>query len=136
MANPILHKLTKHSPSLRIITTTSLSLLIANKTLTSINNTTTNPQNTSDPKPLFNNPTATTTTTADPFQFYPNFPFGYFLNPISSTGSDPFNVVDDLESDGDGVTATVWADSVKKKRKKKMNKHKLRKLRKRLRRKA
>ncbi|KAG8062048.1 hypothetical protein GUJ93_ZPchr0003g16874 [Zizania palustris] len=36
--------------------------------------------------------------------------------------------------DGDGEGAEVWADSVKKKRKRKMNKHKLRKLRKRLRR--
>lgn len=36
--------------------------------------------------------------------------------------------------DGEGGGAEVWADSVKKKRKRKMNKHKLRKLRKRLRR--
>ncbi|CAN6223230.1 unnamed protein product [Urochloa humidicola] len=36
--------------------------------------------------------------------------------------------------EGGGEAAEVWADSVKKKRKRKMNKHKLRKLRKRLRR--
>ncbi|KAG2641887.1 tyrosine-protein phosphatase non-receptor type 23-like [Panicum virgatum] len=36
--------------------------------------------------------------------------------------------------EGRGEAAEVWADSVKKKRKRKMNKHKLRKLRKRLRR--
>jgi hypothetical protein len=41
---------------------------------------------------------------------------------------------DDVCEGGDGGGAEVWADSVKKKRKRKMNKHKLRKLRKRLRR--
>ncbi|KQJ91526.1 putative beta-hexosaminidase [Brachypodium distachyon] len=38
------------------------------------------------------------------------------------------------EGGGGGGGTEVWADSVKKKRKRKMNKHKLRKLRKRLRR--
>ncbi|XAR58241.1 hypothetical protein NMG60_11026656 [Bertholletia excelsa] len=54
---------------------------------------------------------------------FPSFPFGLFLNPISSFG---------LPSDTDGEGQTIWADSVKRKRKKKMNKHKYRKLRKRL----
>uniref|UniRef100_J3LRG9 Small ribosomal subunit protein mS38 n=2 Tax=Oryza brachyantha TaxID=4533 RepID=J3LRG9_ORYBR len=39
-----------------------------------------------------------------------------------------------VDANGNGGGAEVWADSVKKKRKRKMNKHKLRKLRKRLRR--
>jgi hypothetical protein len=38
------------------------------------------------------------------------------------------------EDEVTGGAAEVWADSVKKKRKRKINKHKLRKLRKRLRR--
>ncbi|KAK4712638.1 hypothetical protein R3W88_007151 [Solanum pinnatisectum] len=65
---------------------------------------------------------------------YPSFSFGLFLNPISQIGV--------IKSENDGGVAVeedslkIWADSVKKKRKKKMNKHKLKKLRKRLRRKT
>ncbi|XP_055806211.1 uncharacterized protein LOC129874860 [Solanum dulcamara] len=64
--------------------------------------------------------------------FYPSFSFGHFLNPVSPNGlisSEEYNVVDD-------ESHKIWADSVKKKRKKKMNKHKLKKLRKSLRRKT
>ncbi|KAH9791087.1 DUF1713 domain-containing protein [Citrus sinensis] len=64
--------------------------------------------------------------------FYPSFPFGFFLDPILSTGSI-LSEPDDVVSD-DVLETVVWADSVKKKRKKKMNKHKYKKLRKRLRR--
>ncbi|XP_025828641.1 uncharacterized protein LOC112903612, partial [Panicum hallii] len=46
---------------------------------------------------------------------------------------DPIGDAPPVE-EGGGEAAEVWADSVKKKRKRKMNKHKLRKLRKRLRR--
>ncbi|GMH01209.1 hypothetical protein Nepgr_003048 [Nepenthes gracilis] len=68
------------------------------------------------------------------FPSLPNFPFGYCPNPIYSTGFDRMEVseVEQLESDA----RKIWADSVKKKRKKKMNKHKYKKLRKRLRRKT
>lgn len=60
---------------------------------------------------------------------YPSFSFGLFLNPISQIGL--------INSDNDeGNSLKIWADSVKKKRKKKMNKHKLKKLRKHLRRKT
>ncbi|CAL5370185.1 unnamed protein product [Camellia sinensis] len=55
---------------------------------------------------------------------FPRFPFGFSLNPISSTGFVPFMASD--------TPMMIWADSVKKKRKRKMNKHKYRKLRKRL----
>ncbi|XP_022736755.1 uncharacterized protein LOC111289743 [Durio zibethinus] len=77
--------------------------------------------------------------TTEPLKFYPNFPFGFLLNPISSTGFEPVEAVEVEEGaaeaeDDDAVK--VWADSVKKKRKKKMNKHKYKKLRKRLRRKT
>lgn len=62
--------------------------------------------------------------------FYPTFSFGLFLNPISSTG-----LISSVDEDAvTGDSQTIWADSVKKKRKRKMNKHKLKKLRKRLRR--
>lgn len=67
-----------------------------------------------------------------PRQFYPSFSTGLFLNPISYTGLIEHGVSDDLSGD----SPTIWADSVKKKRKRKMNKHKLKKLRKRLRRKT
>ena len=63
-------------------------------------------------------------------QIYPSFPFGFFLNPIYSTGSVPSEAEDAALDD----SRTVWADSVKKKRKRKMNKHKYQKLRRRLRR--
>ncbi|GFP94098.1 hypothetical protein PHJA_001554200 [Phtheirospermum japonicum] len=64
---------------------------------------------------------------------YPTFPFGFFLDPISPTQlirSEPHAETTPDES------VIIRADSVKKKRKKKMNKHKLRKLRKRLRKKT
>ncbi|XP_062200138.1 uncharacterized protein LOC133902538 [Phragmites australis] len=60
------------------------------------------------------------------FSFHPGLQIRPCLDPIC---------VDAEEVDGGGgAAAEVWADSVKKKRKRKMNKHKLRKLRKRLRR--
>ncbi|OVA17624.1 protein of unknown function DUF1713 [Macleaya cordata] len=65
-------------------------------------------------------------------QIYPSFSFGYFLNPISPNGL--FDQMETEEVDGSSEDKVVWADSVKKKRKKKMNKHKYKKLRKRLRR--
>ncbi|EPS60919.1 hypothetical protein M569_13883 [Genlisea aurea] len=66
---------------------------------------------------------------------YPSFCFEIFLNPgRSGTSISPRS---DGESDtNDDDPSVVRADSVKKKRKRKMNKHKLRKLRKRLRRKT
>ncbi|XVF11639.1 hypothetical protein REPUB_Repub08aG0044700 [Reevesia pubescens] len=76
----------------------------------------------------------------EPLRLYPNFPFGYLLNHISSTGFDPLEVMEveegAAEIEDDDAAGKVWADSVKKKRKKKMNKHKYKKLRKRLRRKT
>ncbi|KAK9926760.1 hypothetical protein M0R45_023973 [Rubus argutus] len=66
---------------------------------------------------------------------FPSFPFGYCLNPISPIGSDQLGVCEAGEVESDDAR-TIWADSVKKKRKRKMNKHKLRKLRKSLRRKT
>ncbi|GMJ05842.1 hypothetical protein like AT5G63150 [Hibiscus trionum] len=75
----------------------------------------------------------------EPLKLYPSFPFGYLLNPISSIGFDPLAVVEIEEGAAvteDDDSGKVWADSVKKKRKKKMNKHKYKKLRKRLRRKT
>lgn len=65
--------------------------------------------------------------------FYPGFSFGFFLNPNSASS------LIRPEPDGEATeddSNVIRADSVKKKRKKKMNKHKLKKLRKRLRRKT
>ncbi|KAG5029057.1 hypothetical protein HKD37_05G013289 [Glycine soja] len=65
-----------------------------------------------------------------PTVIFPSFPFGFFPRPVSESG---FRGGDDagVEEEDSG---TLWADSVKKKRKKKMNKHKYQKLRKRMRR--
>ncbi|GLU11369.1 hypothetical protein SLE2022_281220 [Rubroshorea leprosula] len=62
--------------------------------------------------------------------FYPGF--GLISDPISLPGS----IRSEPDDDVSGGSGTIWADSVKKKRKKKMNKHKYNKLRKRLRRKT
>ncbi|XP_022869813.1 uncharacterized protein LOC111389162 [Olea europaea var. sylvestris] len=62
--------------------------------------------------------------------FYPSFSFGFFLHPVfSSIGSIRSEPDDETVSES---PLTIWADSVKKKRKRKMNRHKLRKLRKSL----
>ncbi|KAK4772711.1 hypothetical protein SAY86_014486 [Trapa natans] len=63
-----------------------------------------------------------------PTPIFPSFHLGMFADPVFVAESD-LDVVKSEESD-----RTLWADSVKKKRKKKMNKHKYKKLRKRLRR--
>ncbi|KAK9277371.1 hypothetical protein L1049_006914 [Liquidambar formosana] len=83
--------------------------------------------------PILCSPTNEKLTHHHPLQIYPSFPFGYCLNPISPSGFDPSHPLkaEWVESD---ESRMVWADSVKKKRKKKMNKHKYKKLRKSLRR--
>lgn len=63
-------------------------------------------------------------------QIYPSFPFGFCLNPVPVSGSVPSEAEDVAVDD----SREVWADSTKKKRKRKMNRHKYKKLRKRLRR--
>ncbi|CAN1249741.1 hypothetical protein LINPERPRIM_LOCUS7232, partial [Linum perenne] len=67
--------------------------------------------------------------------YYPSFPFGQLLNPIPAGGLDLVETEDEEVVD-DAYDKTMHADSVKKKRKKKVNKHKYKKLRKRLRRKS
>ncbi|KAK6928423.1 Mitochondrial mRNA-processing protein COX24, C-terminal [Dillenia turbinata] len=81
-----------------------------------------NPQN-----PFFSLPQTEISKSSFSSLIFPSYPFGYFLNPISSTGSVS-------EEQEEYEKETIWADSVKKKRKRKMNKHKYKKLRKRLRR--
>ncbi|ESR53221.1 DUF1713 domain-containing protein [Citrus sinensis] len=121
MAN-IIHKLTRNKSTLRIFK----NLPKPTPSLT----------NTSNPI-IFVNPTASENDNSiQSFRFYPSFPFGYCLNPISSTGFCQLNAIDAGVVETDNDATTVWADSVKKKRKKKMNKHKYKKLRKRLRRKT
>ncbi|KAJ9163829.1 hypothetical protein P3X46_023457 [Hevea brasiliensis] len=127
----------KTTPSLRIVATA-----IKNPPLFTHVLHTTKPNFINNSIPLWdstateNNPTTQNPT--KPLLFcYPNFPFGYSLNPIAITGANQLKAVgsDFAEKDTDDAR-TVWADSVKKKRKKKMNKHKYKKLTKRLRRKA
>ncbi|CDP16625.1 unnamed protein product [Coffea canephora] len=70
-------------------------------------------------------------------RYLPSFCFGpFFLNPIGLNGVIKTDEDECFLEDSRTPTPAVWADSVKKKRKRKMNKHKLRKLRKRLRRKT
>lgn len=64
---------------------------------------------------------------------YPSFSFGFVLNPVSPTLLIRSERVVKTTAEDAHI---IRADSVKKKRKKKMNKHKLRKLRKRLRKKT
>ncbi|CAA0823445.1 Unknown protein [Striga hermonthica] len=64
---------------------------------------------------------------------YPSFPFGLFLGPVSQGPSIRPQPDSEMAPD---ESIIIRADSVKKKRKKKMNKHKLRKLRRRLMRKT
>ncbi|KAF8047636.1 hypothetical protein N665_2905s0002 [Sinapis alba] len=83
----------------------------------------------SDPVPL-TNPVITISTPwikpDEPLRFYPSFPIGYGLNPSVVHGLGLIDtVVEEKEKE-----VVIYADSVKKKRKKKMNKHKYRKLRK------
>jgi hypothetical protein len=61
---------------------------------------------------------------------FPSFPFGFASKPVFENGFLS-NVSEDTEFED---ARTLWADSTKKKRKKKMNKHKYQKLRKRVRR--
>jgi len=61
---------------------------------------------------------------------FPSFPFGFASKPVFENGFLN-HVSEDAELED---AQTLWADSVKKKRKKKMNKHKYQKLRKRMRR--
>uniref|UniRef100_A0A2P2PKJ7 Small ribosomal subunit protein mS38 n=1 Tax=Rhizophora mucronata TaxID=61149 RepID=A0A2P2PKJ7_RHIMU len=133
MANPILNLVKRSAqptPSVRIISTAFKSLQLPPPVPIS------NPPKSDSiiyPIPLLNPTIADRAGPVRPFEiYYPNFPFGYSLNPIDAAGFD--QAEEDIEV-GDAGT-TLWADSVKKKRKKKMNKHKYQKLRKRLRRKS
>ncbi|WCJ36175.1 hypothetical protein M5689_017389 [Euphorbia peplus] len=86
---------------------------------------------------LFNNLIPQNPTKPSQF-YYPSFPFSPIFNPVSVAGSDQLNAVNAAATGNcsEDDARTMWADSVKKKRKKKMNKHKYKKLRKRLRRKT
>ncbi|CAH8386878.1 unnamed protein product [Eruca vesicaria subsp. sativa] len=83
----------------------------------------------SDPVPL-TNPVITISGSwikpDEALRFYPSFPIGYGLNPSVVHASGLMDTV----VEGTEKEVVIHADSVKKKRKKKMNKHKYRKLRK------
>ncbi|KAJ0104663.1 hypothetical protein Patl1_18192 [Pistacia atlantica] len=127
MAN-LFQKLSRNKSNLRIFTCHKIPLNFPKFIPPLIN--TNNPILFSDPS------TTDSAVSTQKLQFFPSFPFGYCLNPISSCGFDQLKVIEaekEVETDD---ARTIWADSVKKKRKKKMNKHKYKKLRKRLRRKT
>ena len=137
ISHKLFSKITPTIPSLRIITSThrtpqvsDLDYLTAAAN-TSLLPTTTKSDFSNNPVPLLN---PIPTQDVKPLQFYyPNFPFGFNLNPISAAGLDQLKAMEEEDVDD---SRTFWADSVKKKRKRKMNKHKYQKLRKRLRRKS
>ncbi|EYU30604.1 hypothetical protein ABFS82_11G063300 [Erythranthe guttata] len=89
-----------------------------------------------DPPPeVHHNFNAEKSAVGNGFHVFPSFSLGFFLDPKFSSGlhqiESPPAVAE--KSGSDESEEGMWADSVKKKRKKKMNKHKLRKLRKRIR---
>ncbi|KAF8378184.1 hypothetical protein HHK36_029521 [Tetracentron sinense] len=132
----VLNKLLRKSSSLRIITsfnnsqppTLAASLFLSQQLLSK-----SKPDDSSNLNPLLGSLNKEKISFSHPLQIYSCFPFGYCLNPISPTGFDQSRS-EEAQDMGSGESQTVWADSVKKKRKKKMNKHKYNKLRKRLRR--
>lgn len=140
----LVHKLTKNTPSIRTIFITTLNTPLFPKPTPSFIphqtplHTTKQPEEyANDPVPLLGPNGRAKVDAVQTIRFFPSFPFGYCLNPVSSTGFERFGVLEAQEVEPDDDDARrVWADSVKKKRKKKMNKHKYKKLRKRLRRKA
>uniref|UniRef100_A0A1J3E2S9 Small ribosomal subunit protein mS38 n=1 Tax=Noccaea caerulescens TaxID=107243 RepID=A0A1J3E2S9_NOCCA len=84
----------------------------------------------SDPVPLTN---PVITVADNSLHFYPSFPIGYGFNPIVIHDS---GLIETVAEEKDEKETVIYADSVKKKRKKKMNKHKYRKLKKEMGRKS
>lgn len=133
-----LHKLNKNTQSLR--TVTSLKTHLFPKPTPSVISHHSHlghpkPECSENPVPHLGPSSFHNVETSNSFPIFPNFPFGYCMNPISSTGFEQLGAFEAVEVESDDAR-TIWADSVKKKRKKKMNKHKYKKLRKRLRRKS
>ncbi|XP_039063321.1 uncharacterized protein LOC120208015 [Hibiscus syriacus] len=138
MAN-LMHKLFKNKSTQRLIVSLkSQQLPTVSPSLIPHHVSLTKPDSFNDPSFFLNPKPIKDGIFTQPLKFYPNFPFGYLLNPIGSIGFDPFMAMEieegTMETEDDA--GKLWADSVKKKRKKKMNKHKYKKLRKRLRRKT
>ncbi|CAN6713748.1 unnamed protein product [Malus baccata var. baccata] len=132
------HKLARNAPSLR----TAVSLrthLFPNPTPSRISHHShLGPPKSDcaeDPVPQFGPTSFHNAESPNSLPIFPNFPFGFCLNPISPAGLERLGVFEAVEVESEDAR-TIWADSVKKKRKKKMNKHKLKKLRKSLRRKS
>ncbi|KAI4388785.1 hypothetical protein MLD38_001084 [Melastoma candidum] len=84
-----------------------------------------------DVNPSFGSRPAEIPSKAAAIPVFTGFPYCLASNPVAAS-SFFTGCQEGLEESGED--RVVWADSVKKKRKKKMNKHKYRKLRKRLRR--
>ncbi|KAF2620386.1 hypothetical protein F2Q68_00041123 [Brassica cretica] len=125
MAN-LMQRFIRNQSCLRAIPKLTPNLIPHQKPCIIINN---NVESLSDPFPLTNPVIAFSGPGIKPdeaLRFYPSFPIGYGLNPSVVHGSGLTDtVVEEKEKE-----VVIHADSVKKKRKKKMNKHKYRKLRK------
>ncbi|XP_020208806.2 uncharacterized protein LOC109793744 [Cajanus cajan] len=120
MASSALQKLLRKPPSFRFITSFNPSHQTLNPNPNPILALSPHPpSSTAPPSHRFDSPTL----------IFPSFPFGFSPTPVSESAFRIRSSPDDVEASG-----TLWADSVKKKRKRKMNKHKYQKLRKRMRR--
>ncbi|XP_019059448.1 PREDICTED: uncharacterized protein LOC109117150 [Tarenaya hassleriana] len=129
----LMQKLLKNTPSLRLISSLSHQNL-PKPYFPSIPRSTVHPVE-QNPDPFINPVILGNAERDESLKFFPSFPFGYSLDPISF----PVSGVSEVTESEDSVSedsGTIYADSVKKKRKKKMNKHKYNKLRKLLRRKT
>ncbi|CAL9030897.1 unnamed protein product, partial [Prunus brigantina] len=120
-----LHKLNKNTQSLR--TVTSLKTHLFPKPTPSVISHHSHlghpkPECSENPVPHLGPSSFHNVETSNSFPIFPNFPFGYCMNPISSTGFEQLGAFEAVEVESDDAR-TIWADSVKKKRKKKMNKH-------------
>ncbi|GAA0153904.1 hypothetical protein LIER_12031 [Lithospermum erythrorhizon] len=134
MATPLFKKLIKNQSRFESI---SRKITASHLTTTSAAAATNHPVPTTNPFQIhqLEKPIVQNSIFLDPcnsFGIYPSFSFEHFLNPVAPFAPEDNGV--DLGKE-DEESNMVYADSVKKKRKKKMNKHKLKKLRKRLRRK-
>ncbi|KAG2329646.1 hypothetical protein Bca52824_000826 [Brassica carinata] len=126
MAN-LMRRFIRNQSCLRAIPRLTPNLISHQKPCIINNN---NVESLSDPLPLANPVITISASWIKPdeaLRFYPSFPIGYGLNPSVVHGS---GLIDTVVEEKDEKEVVIHADSVKKKRKKKMNKHKYRKLRK------
>ncbi|CAJ2629515.1 unnamed protein product [Trifolium pratense] len=121
----LLQKLMKRQPSSRLIT--AFHPLHTPNPIVPLNQELNLPNEPLPTSPILTHQFAGSSSTT---LIFPSFPFGFASKPVFENGFLS-NVSEDTDLED---ARTLWADSTKKKRKKKMNKHKYQKLRKRMRR--